>query len=59
MPDRTRVNPGNPEEFAEYAAMLTGELAVLARNYGLQTLADLLDMARLEAEAARGAPKAN
>jgi hypothetical protein len=59
MPDRTRVNPGNPQEFADYAAMLTGELAVLARSHGLQTLADLLEMARLEAEAARGAPKAN
>ena len=59
MPARTRINPGNPEEFADYAALLTGELAVLARSYGLQTLADLLDMARLEAEAASGRPKAN
>ena len=59
MPDRTRINPGNAEEFADYAALLTGELAVLARSYGLQTLADLLDMARLEAEVARSAPKAN
>ena len=59
MPDRTRINPGNLEEFADYAALLTGELAVLARSYGLQTLAHLLDMARLEAEAAAGRPKAN
>ena len=59
MPDRRRINPGNPEEFADYAALLTGDLAVLARSYGLQTLADLLDMARLEAEAARSAPKTN
>jgi hypothetical protein len=36
-------------------------LAILARSYWLQTLADLLDMARLEAEAAAGhfGPKPN
>ena len=60
MPDETPENPSTAAEFADYAATLTGDLAELARGYGLQTLADLLDMARLEAEAATGRPaKAN
>lgn len=61
MPDRRRGNPENAEEFADYAASLTAELAALARRYELETLADLLEMARLEALAAAGgdAPKAN
>jgi hypothetical protein len=56
-----RETPENAAEFADYAASLTADLAVLARSYGLQTLADLLDMARLEAENAAGhrKPKAN
>ena len=61
MPDRSRENSGSAADFANYAALLTGDLAVLARKHGLETLAYLLDMARLEADAAagRGAPKAN
>jgi hypothetical protein len=59
MPDSSRENSGNAAEFAEFAAALTGDLAVMARRHGLQTLAYLLDLARLEAEAAAGRPKAN
>jgi len=61
MPDSPRRSPGQSADFADYAASLTGALAVMARKHGLQTLADLLEMARLEAEAAAGhsAPKAN
>lgn len=35
---------------AHYIATLTGELARLAETYDLNTLAYILDMARLEAE---------
>jgi hypothetical protein len=35
---------------AAYAAALTGELATLVRRHRLDTLAYLLDIARLEAE---------
>ena len=35
---------------ADYVADLTGELANLARQHGLDTLGFLLDMARLEAQ---------
>ena len=60
MPDNSSEHPQNAAEFADYAASLTGDLAILARSYGLQTLADLLDMARLEAETNAGRqPRAN
>jgi len=38
------------QQAAAYVADLTGELAVLVRRHRLYTLADLLDMVRLEAE---------
>ena len=38
------------KEVAAYIAELTGDLAVLARRSGHETLAYLLDIARLEAE---------
>jgi len=61
MPDDSFETSEEAADFADYAASLTGDLAVLARRHGLQTLAHLLDMARLEAEAAAGhfGPKPN
>jgi len=41
---------GNSAAAAHYVATLTTELAMVARLHGLETLAYLLDMARLEAE---------
>ena len=35
---------------ANYVAALSGDLALIARSHGLDTLGFLLDMARLEAE---------
>ena len=40
----------NREETARYIAELTADLWVLASRQGLQTLASLLEIARLEAE---------
>lgn len=40
----------DPARFAAYAATLAGDLARLARQHGHDTLAYLLDIARLEAE---------
>jgi hypothetical protein len=37
---------------AAYVAELTGDLAILARQHGLDALGFILDMARLEAEIA-------
>ena len=45
------------DEVAAYMAELTGELALVARRHGFDTLAYLLDMARLEAEGATHGPK--
>ena len=61
MPDDSGETSEDAANFADYAASLTGDLAVLARRHGLRTLAHLLDMARVEAEAAAGrsGPKAN
>lgn len=39
----------DPRAVASYVETLTGELARLAREHGLPTLAYILDMARLEA----------
>jgi hypothetical protein len=41
---------------AVYIADLTGSLALIARDHGLNTLAYLLDMAKLEAENAKNSP---
>jgi hypothetical protein len=38
-----------PESVAHYIAALTGELAKIARRNGLDTLSEILEMARLEA----------
>jgi hypothetical protein len=45
LPDRM-----NQAAVSTYLADLTGELAAVARDHNLHTLAFLLDMARLEAE---------
>lgn len=45
------VSSLSPAQTAEYVASLTGQLADLARNTGLDTLAHLLEMARFEAAA--------
>lgn len=37
-------------EAAAYIASLSGDLALMARRYGLNTLGYLLEMAKLEAE---------
>jgi hypothetical protein len=44
---------------ANYVASIAADLATLARRNGLDTLGYLLDMARLEAETARGGRAAN
>jgi hypothetical protein len=44
------VARGDPVEAAEYVATFAGELALIARRHGLDTLGYLLEMARLEAE---------
>jgi len=56
LDQRTRLRappPNSPkaEETAAYVASFSGDLRELARRSGLTTLAYLLDMARLEAEA--------
>lgn len=38
-----------PEEVAAYIAVMTAEMVRLARKHNLQTLAHLLEMARMEA----------
>jgi hypothetical protein len=40
----------DPMAAAAYVAELTASLATIARQYGLETLGYILDMARLEAE---------
>ena len=39
-----------PESAAQYIAALAGELAKIARRNGLDTLSEILEMARLEAD---------
>jgi hypothetical protein len=51
MPDETSaVSHRSKAEAAAYVAELTGDLAVIARQHGLNTLCYLLEMARMEAE---------
>jgi hypothetical protein len=53
MADRhTRIVKGDRAEVANYVATLSGDLALMARRAGLETLGYLLDMAKLEAEQA-------
>jgi hypothetical protein len=52
-----RATPGagiDQREVAAYIADLARDLARIARRHGFDTLGQLLDMARLEAEAATG-----
>ncbi len=58
MADGKHQNGGERADFADYTAAMTADLAALARRHGLQTLAYLLDMARLEAENVTGHTKA-
>jgi hypothetical protein len=44
------ASPADRKAVADYVATLSADLAVLARQHGLQTLGYLLEMARLEAE---------
>jgi hypothetical protein len=48
-----RPEPEAAADTAHYVAQLSGEMAVLARSARLDVLAYFLDMAKLEAEAAR------
>jgi hypothetical protein len=45
-----KMEPRDPLAVAEYVAVFTAELALLARGHGLDTLGYILEMARLEAE---------
>jgi hypothetical protein len=47
---RRAAGPATAAETARYIGSITGELAALAKQAGLDVLAYLLDMARLEAE---------
>ena len=58
MANLTNTEVGRDRDHvAAYVADLTGELALVARRHGLDTLAYLLDMARLEAEGSARRPK--
>jgi hypothetical protein len=50
MADIPKPNGEHPAAFADYVAAMSGDLAVLARRHGFQTLGYLLEMAKLEAE---------
>jgi hypothetical protein len=58
MAEPIRLPLHQPSGAASYIADMTRDLATLARQNGLDTLGYLLDIARLEAEAAAG-PKRN
>ena len=49
MPEQPQ-KPGDREAAAAYLAEMTGDLASLARQHGLDALGFILDMAKLEAE---------
>jgi hypothetical protein len=55
MPDRDDsdgqdAGEETPDSVARYIASLTGELAKIAKRNSLDTLSNLLEMARLEAD---------
>jgi len=51
MADRTASGDNDgPAAVANYVATLSADLAVMARRTGLDTLGNLLEMVRLEAE---------
>jgi len=54
IPEYSQRNSKHPEreQAAAYVAELSGNLALLARQHGLDALGFILDMARLEAEGA-------
>jgi hypothetical protein len=52
-----RSPSGGEAQTAAYIADLATELAALARGQGFQTLAYLLDMAKLEADGLAGPPE--
>lgn len=56
-PKRERAEPASVPETARYIAELTGGLSALARGSGMDVLAYLLDIARLEAEEIAQTPK--
>jgi hypothetical protein len=49
-PESSESSQGDREATAAYIAAMTAELSAMARKRGLEPLAYLLDMARLEAE---------
>jgi hypothetical protein len=48
----TSATEEGPDQTAHYIASMTQELATLARRSGLETLSQILEMARLEADEA-------
>lgn len=59
MTDVSSSRPrGDPASTAAYIATITTELARLAENHGLTTLAYILEMARLEAKSLADDPLA-
>lgn len=51
MSDSTSIQDDNSRRaVVAYLAALSGDLATLARQHGLETLGYILEMARLEAE---------
>ncbi len=53
----SRQNDGSSEEAASFVAEAIGDLLIIAKRHGLDTLCYLLDMALLEAEEARKRPR--
>jgi hypothetical protein len=45
-----QAESGDRTAAAKYVAVLSADLAAIARRYGLETLGYILDMAQLEAE---------
>ncbi len=54
MTDKAPIPAEQRTAAATYIADLTGDLALIARRNGLNTLGYLLDMAKLEAESVKG-----
>ncbi len=48
--ETVRTDPPDPQEAARYIASMAEELVQLAKSHNLETLAHVLDMARLEAD---------
>jgi hypothetical protein len=54
MTDKAPIPAEDRMAAATYIADLAGGLALIARRHGFNTLGYLLDMAKLEAESAKG-----